>query len=108
MRRACLLLFLALLGSCCTLELRWGLSIGVTGSDTGQPIPAMVVIRDGDYVEQLMTVGDRHVGAGERPGTYRIDIFADGYATRTLTDIEVDEEGCHVEPRVIDVALSPL
>jgi hypothetical protein len=65
----------------------------------------MVVIRDGDYVEQLMPVGDRYVGAGEREGTYRIDVFAEGYAPATIEDVEVDEEGCHVESRRIDVVL---
>jgi hypothetical protein len=108
MQRAAWLLSLSLLGGCdlmCTLELRWGLSVGVTGADTGQPLDAMVVIRDGDYVEELRPVSERHVGAGERPGSYRIDIIATGYAPKTLDGVEVDDEGCHVETEQIDVVL---
>ncbi len=105
-----LLLSLMLLGGCvdfvCTAELRWGLSVQVTGADTGQPIAATVVARDGDYVEELMVVGDRHVGAGERAGTYRLEISAEGYAPRVVDDVEVDDGGCHVETERLTVALS--
>ncbi len=113
MKRALLfLLLLAPLGGCfdvvCTSELRWGLRISVTGADTGQPVEATVVVRDGDYVEELETVGTYHVGAGERPGTYRIDITAEGYAQKTIEGVEVDEDGCHVETEERTVTLDPL
>lgn len=113
MKRAALLVLLLFpLGGCfdmvCTTELRWGLRISVTGADTGQPLGATVVVRDGDYVEELMTVGTYHVGAGERPGTYRIDITAEGYAPKTIEGVDVDDSGCHVETEERSVALDPL
>jgi hypothetical protein len=113
MKRAALLVLLLFpLGGCfdmmCTTELRWGLRVSVTGADTGQPVAATVVARDGDYVEELEQVGTYHVGAGERPGTYRIDIMAEGYAPRTIDDVEVDEDGCHVDTAERSVALDPL
>lgn len=113
MKRAALLglLLLVPLGGCfdmvCTTELRWGLRISVTGADTGQAVEAMVVVRDGDYVEELMQVGTYHVGAGERPGTYRIDISAEGYAPATIEGVDVDDSGCHVETEERAVALEP-
>lgn len=115
MRAALLLPLVAslmLLGGCvdvaCSSLAQWGLSVQVTGADTGQPIAATVIVRDGDYVEELVVVGDRHVGAAERPGTYRLEITADGYTSRVVDGVEVDDGGCHVDTERFTVALEEL
>ena len=97
----------------CTADYRVGLSITVLEAGTRRPIKsATVTVRDGDYrevVEPNTGVGSDNVysAAGEREGTYDIDIVAEGYVTAHLENVEVDADECHVETRNLEVVLTP-
>ena len=59
-----------------------------------------MTLRDGDYVETTSESFDGRtlVGAGERAGTYIITVAREGYHSWVLTDVEVTEDECHVDP----------
>ncbi len=59
-----------------------------------------MTLRDGDYVETTSESFDGRtmVGAIERAGTYIITVAREGYHSWVLTDVEVTEDECHVDP----------
>ena len=90
---------------------KWGLSVDVLATDTGQPIAgATVIVYEGDYVETLQEVGiGSYYGAAERPGVYRIEIESPDYAPAVQTGVEVDDGRCdHVDTTHVEITLSPL
>ena len=48
------------------------------------------ILRDGSYTEQMVRSGSGFHGAGDRPGTYDVEIRAEGYLTWTVTGIVVE------------------
>ena len=95
----------------CTTEFRYGLSITVTDAQTSAKIcDATVVIRDGDYTETLMVVPFANasdctfVGAGERSGSYTIDVTKTGFAAQTVA-VTVKAGECHVVAEALTVDL---
>lgn len=96
----------------CTAIAAAGLSVGVTNQQTSQPLcSATVTATEGSYSETLFSNGCRHVGAWERPGTYRVHVEASGFASRTVGDVRVvmgSGECPHVQEVPLEVALAPV
>jgi hypothetical protein len=93
----------------CTTLFAYGVSATVTNAQTGAAITnATLTLTDGNYVE-TMTVfptGD-YVGAGERDGTYTLTAQAPGSVTKTIENIVVTKDECHVKGVHVDVQLEP-
>ena len=86
----------------------YGLSIRVEDENGNSIDSATVIITQGNYIERLERVNDRYLGAGERPGVYRITVTAEGFKPFTRTGIIVRKDPCHVIPRRITIELAPL
>ncbi|MCY3545362.1 MAG: hypothetical protein OXH49_00635 [Gemmatimonadetes bacterium] len=109
MRRFAIVLSALLVHGCdlfpigvCTDELVYGIQVTVRDSMTGEllNVDPTGVLTDGVYRETMEPVGTSTLwGAPERPGTYDIEITAEGYRTWTRQGVEVELErnGCHVE-----------
>ncbi|MEZ4857451.1 MAG: carboxypeptidase-like regulatory domain-containing protein [Flavobacteriaceae bacterium] len=99
-------------GIACTEEFVYGLSIAVYDNATAQPITQNITVTaiDGAYSEELMRFpeGTNFVGAGERPGTYIIQISAEGYQEYTSEAIVVEANECHVIPEARNFEMYPL
>ena len=92
----------------CTADLRVGLSIHVIAADTGADLEATVIARDGAYVETLETFTPGvYVGAHERAGTYRVEVSSPGRAPAVIDQVEVEDDGCHVDGVSLTVRLAP-
>ena len=107
---------LAALSSCtlpdpiaCTALYAYGVSATVTDQETGAPIDnATLTLVDGAYEEDMESYqSGEFVGAGERAGTYTLTADAPGYQSRTIEDIVVTADVCHVHGVHLDVELSP-
>lgn len=70
----------------------WGISGMITDSVTGEPLRASIWINDYYPVYSDPAVGDYHKYL--IPGTYTVKIQANGYKTRTFTNISVPLTGC--------------
>lgn len=108
MRRFAIVLATLLVQGCdfplgvCTDELVYGIRVTVRDSATGELLGAdpTGVLTDGPYRETMESAGPSSLwGAPERPGTYDIEITADGYRAWNRKGVEVETEwgGCHVE-----------
>ena len=97
-------------GVYCTEEFVYGLSITVTVSGEYVTEGITVTATDGTYSEELMSFpeGTNFVGAGERPGTYVINITSEIYQEFNSELIQVDADACHVIPEVRTFELQPL
>ena len=95
----------------CTEEFVYGLNVTVKDANTSLFITENITIiaRDGEYEEQLMTLegNDNFLGAGERPGSYVLEITAEGYDSYTSEIIQVDSDECHVIPETVEIILQP-
>jgi len=85
----------------CDAEALAGLEINVVDSLTGEPlaVPATVVVTEGAIFNELQT-GNRIYAAHERPGSYDIEIRAEGYETWHLGNVVVGGGPCGVEATV--------
>ena len=94
-------------GVICTANLVYGLSVTLTDADTGAPISgATLTLTEGDFSEVMMELdAGQYVGAGERAGTYRLTIEADGFAPRTEENIVITANVCHVNPVALPISL---
>jgi hypothetical protein len=73
----------------------------------GTPICDVTIrIRDGNYVEekQLTESDCILMGAGERPGTYRVTISR-GDTVLAEDEVTVRDDGCHPIPESLEVVL---
>ena len=120
MRRFAIALSALLLHGCdlfpitvCTDELVYGIQVTVRDSMTGEllSVDPTGVLTDGVYRETMEAIGPSSLwGAPERPGTYDIEITAQGYRTWTRQGVEVEMEpnGCHVEPVKLEAGMAAL
>ncbi len=96
-------------GIICIEQFVYGLNVTVKNADTNAIITEgiTVIAREGSYEEELMnTVGsDSFIGAGERAGSYIIEITSNDYQTYTSDIIVVNEDECHVIPQALEVLL---
>jgi len=95
----------------CTEQFVYGLNVMLKDSTTDQIITEniLVVVRDGNYEEELMNFEgfDAFIGAGERPGNYVIEVSSLHYQTFISDIIQVGADECHVIPQVIEIELTP-
>jgi hypothetical protein len=112
-------LFLMFVGACghapeasfdCTAEYVYAINLTVVDGTSGEAVEGITGwVRDGEFVEPL-EVADRGgvaYAAGERPGTYAIEVRAPGYQPWDTAGIVATADQCHVHPRRIDVVLLP-
>lgn len=100
----------------CTAQFVYGLQIEVREADGGAPAAqgAVATVTDGDYVEvaagpvsgfpEALVIG----AAGERAGTYDIEVARDGFETWDTTGVVVEEDICHVITERVPVLLTRL
>lgn len=94
--RVCAMILLALVAEACgcTDLLTYGVHVTVRDAQTGDTLMAAVTgtITDGRYSEAMEVMYDGVlVGAGNRPGTYDVEIRAEGYQTWTMEDVKVKQ-----------------
>jgi len=85
----------------------YGVSAQVTDATTGAFIGnATLTLKDGDYEETMQYWFEgSYVGAGERAGTYVLEASAPGYESKSIEDIVVTADECHVEGVAVMVKL---
>ncbi len=92
----------------CTTEYYFGMEITLKDTD-GNIIPnGSVKITDGSYEEYLMMgflADGTYVGAGERAGTYDLEISAPGFQNKSISAVEVTRDWCHVNTAELTIAL---
>ena len=86
----------------CTDQYVYAVTVEVQDSLTGGPPSATPAgfLRDGQYRETMRSYGDQYQfleGGGERPGTYEVEVRADGYRPWRIEGVEAGHDGCHVE-----------
>jgi hypothetical protein len=95
----------------CTQEFVYGLNVTVKDAISEEFLIDNVAVTavDGSYEEVLMTLPGNNVffGGGERPGTYVIQIIADGYEPFISEPVFVDSDICHVIPKAVEFQLQP-
>ena len=97
----------------CTEIFVYGLKVTIKDAVTNAIVTQGISItaKEGSYEEQLMTIenSDYFIGAGEREGTYVIEITSNGYQTFTSNSIDVvmTDDGCHVITEELEFALQP-
>jgi hypothetical protein len=91
------------------LEAAVGIAVTVVDETSGQRVcDATVIARDGDHSETLVPITATgacyYVGAGDRPGTYTIEVALAG-RTASVQGVQVKRDGCHVATTPLDVTL---
>ena len=120
MRRFAIVLSALLIHGCgfppfgvCTDEQRYGIRVEVLDSVTGELLSSdpTGMLTDGPYLETMEPAGHSRLwGAPERPGTYDVEITAEGYRTwnRKGVVVEMESDGCHVETVELQAGMVPL
>ncbi len=97
----------------CTEIFVYGLKVSVKNAVTDAIVTEglTVTAKDGSYEEQLMSIEniDYFFGAGEREGTYVIEITSNDYQTYTSNNVVVEktEDDCHVITEELELTLQP-
>lgn len=97
----------------CTEEYVYGLCVTVRDAVNNSIITESITVTasDGSYEEQLMRIesSDNFFGAGEREGTYIIEVTSNDYQTFTSSPIVVGrtEDDCHVVTEILEFQLLP-
>ena len=99
----------------CTTEARFGMRAFLRDSVTGVAYAesAVVIAREGAFADTLRNYGltpndSVWLGLAERPGTFRLDVTAQGYRPWSRNGLVVEDEGCHVRGIDVIVRLAPL
>lgn len=100
-------------GTVCTTLYAYGVNATVTNASTGTAISnATLTLQDtgSDYEEVMQPFpgGNDYVGAGERKGTYNLVATAPGFESKTIENIVVTADECHVQGVHVDVVLQPI
>lgn len=92
-------------GSVCTTELVPGIRVLL---DDDWP-NVTVTATEGSFSETAnVTQGASAVDlVYERPGSYRIEVTASGYATWTMSNVRVEDDACHVQTVELTPRLVP-
>ncbi len=83
----------------CTAIFAYGITVDVIDTASQQSIAQRVTgtLTDGAYTEQMMSIGGEFlVGAGERQGTYRVEITREGFTSFVQSNVDVGHDACHV------------
>lgn len=117
MKKIVLILVLAILISCssddtnsqnCTEVYVFGLDVTIKDVNTQNILTEGITVtaKDGAYEEQLLRIegSDYFLGAGEREGSYIIEVTSNNYQTLTSNPILVErtEDDCHVITQVLE------
>lgn len=96
-------------GIACTALYAYGFTVTLTDATTGAAIDnGTLTLTDGSYQEVMQHFpGSGYVGAGERAGTYTLTASAPGFQSRTVNDIVVTKDECHVRGVHLNVMLQP-
>jgi hypothetical protein len=95
----------------CTPSIEPAITVTVSDAQTKAPLEATVIVKDGQFQEELNLNGVTaagniiYGGAFERPGVYTITISKDAYETSILREVKVERGECHVMTRNISVTL---
>ena len=96
----------------CTDVFVYGLKITVRDSQSNSIVTEGISVsaKDGDYEEQLTNEAQSHYffGAGERKGTYTIEISGSAYKTFISEPVQVTADNCHVQTEIREYSISPL
>lgn len=95
----------------CTEQFVYGLNITVKDANTSNIIieNITVIAQEGEYEETLMNIdgANNFIGAGERSGSYIIQVTGINYQDFTSEMIVVDADECHVIPEILEILLQP-
>lgn len=97
----------------CTPSIEPAITVTVSDAQTGVPLEATIVVKDGNFQEQLKLRGVTatgqmiYGGAFERPGVYSVKTSKQGYEPSVLENIKVTQDQCHVVTRQLSVLLTP-
>ncbi|GJG85465.1 hypothetical protein tb265_06460 [Gemmatimonadetes bacterium T265] len=105
-------------GVICTAVFAYGVVVEIRDSVSGAPLAAGArgAVHDGAYVDSLRpaeavssdtTSLYSREAAGERAGTYAIEVVRSGYRTWTKSGVTVTRDACHVRPQRVRAALVP-
>jgi hypothetical protein len=98
----------------CTPSIEPAITVTVSDARTGVPLEATVMVKAGNFQEQLNLQGVTaagqviYGGVFERPGIYTVTASKEGYETSTLRGIRVTKDACHVVTRELKVLLKSL
>ena len=93
----------------CTAEFVYGIQVQVQDSITGLPVETGLggSVQDGAFSEQMTVLGNLLLGAGERAGTYAVQVTAPSYDEWNTSDVVVTADECHVIPVSLVARLRP-
>ncbi len=94
----------------CTTDFRPAIIVEIRDAVTGVPLAeaARGAVRDGAYIDSLRPAESlgpdpssmlSRSAAGEREGTYSVEVQRNGYQTWTASGVRVSDGGCHVDTR---------
>lgn len=99
----------------CTTEGRHGLDVTVRDSVTVAPLlvdSLSLIARDGSFTDSIRRPGvatQEPIGlADERPGTYSLEVIAEGYLPWADDGLTVVGGVCHVETLQVEALLRPV
>lgn len=106
-------------GYACTADVRPAIEVEILDAVTGAPLAqaATGVVRDGAFADSLRPARFLNYdpasmvsrqAAGERPGTYSVEVQRGGYHTWTASNVSVGRNSCHVETRTLRANLVPV
>ena len=97
-------------GVVCTAVLVSGIVVEVRDSVSGADLAGVRgAVRDAAYVDSLRgsAGGTTFAAAGERAGTYTVEVVRPGYRTFTRAGVVVTRDACHVRTQHVRAALAP-
>lgn len=95
-------------GRACTTLYAYGITVHVEDASGNLVTNATITLHEGSYTEvlQFLPTND-YAGAGERPGTYSMTIEVPGLPAKTVDDIVLGFDGCHVIGAAFEVQAEP-
>ena len=84
----------------CTAQYVYAVTVEVQDALTRGPPNSTPTgtLTDGSYRETMESYGGQFLqGGGERPGTYDVEVRAEGYRPWRVEGVEAGHDGCHVE-----------
>ena len=98
----------------CTPSIEPAITVTISDTQTGDPLEATVLVKDGNFQEELRVQGVTprgqtiYGGAFERSGIYTVITSKNGYETSIIEELNVDKDECHVLTRHINIILRPI
>ena len=103
-------------GIACTANFVYGITVNVRDSASGASLGgAHGAVHDGAYVDSLRPYASagydvsnvsQFSAAGERAGTYTVEVARAGYRPFSLAGVVVTRDACHVHPQSVTALLA--